>query len=195
VDKFFPNGDAPQVATDEMVKAAGDDRALIWGKGRTLSIDDTSEFTSGYSVAKFTNNYSTGGTPHSSQFVDTDFFLMRAAEAYLTYAEALTRQNGGTVTAEAKQYIDAIRSRANAQINTSYTLDDILDEWAREFFYEGRRRMDLIRFGQFGGTTTYKWQWKGGSQNGTNFSANLNVFAIPDTDINTNPNLEQNTGY
>jgi hypothetical protein len=55
--------------------------------------------------------------------------------------------------------------------------------------------MDLIRFGQFGGTTTYKWQWKGGSQNGTNFSANLNVFAIPDTDINTNPNLEQNTGY
>jgi hypothetical protein len=146
-------------------------------------------------VAKFTNNYSTGGTPHSSQFVDTDFFLMRAAEAYLTYAEALTRQNGGTVNAEAKTYIDAIRSRANAQINASYTLNDILDEWAREFYYEGRRRMDLIRFGQFGGTTTYKWQWKGGSQNGTNFSANLNVFAIPDTDINTNPNLDQNTGY
>jgi hypothetical protein len=120
---------------------------------------------------------------------------MRAAEAYLTYAEALTRQNGGTVTAEAKTYIDAIRSRANAQINASYTLNDILDEWAREFFYEGRRRVDLIRFGQFGGTSSYKWQWKGGTQNGTNFSANLNVFAIPDTDINTNPNLVQNTGY
>jgi hypothetical protein len=195
VAKFFPNGDAPQATTTDMVKAAGDDRALLWGQGRTLSVDDPSEFTSGYSVAKFTNVYSTGGTPHSSQFVDTDFFLMRAAEAYLTYAEALTRQNGGTVTAEAKTYIDAIRSRANAQINTSYTLNDILDEWAREFFYEGRRRVDLIRFGQFGGTTTYKWQWKGGSQNGTNFSANLNVFAIPDTDINTNPNLDQNTGY
>jgi hypothetical protein len=195
VAKFFPNGDAPQATTTEMVKAAGDDRALLWGQGRTLSVDDPSEFTSGYSVAKFTNVYSTGGTPHSSQFVDTDFFLLRAAEAYLTYAEALTRQNGGTVTAEAKTYIDAIRSRANAQINASYTLNDIIDEWAREFYYEGRRRMDLIRFGQFGGTTTYKWQWKGGAQNGTNFSANLNIFAIPDTDINTNGTLDQNTGY
>lgn len=195
VAKFFPNGDAPQVTTTEMVAAAGDDRALLWGKDRTLSVDNISEFTSGYSVAKFTNLYSTGGAAKNSQFVDTDFFLMRVAEAYLTYAEATCRANGGSITSAGKSAIDAIRSRANADIKNTYSLNDILDEWSREFFYEGRRRIDLIRYGRFGGTSDYKWQWKGGTQAGTNFSSNLNIFAIPDTDLNTNSNLVQNPGY
>ncbi|MDL2213025.1 RagB/SusD family nutrient uptake outer membrane protein [Bacteroides sp. OttesenSCG-928-E20] len=195
VAKFFPNGDAPNATTDEMVAAAGDDRALLWGKDRTLSVDDPSEFTSGFSIAKFSNVYATGGNPHNSQFVDADFFLMRTAEAYLTYAEATTRANGGTVNAEAKSALDAIRSRANAAPKNAYSLDEILDEWAREFFSEGRRRIDLIRYGYYGGNNDYRWQWKGGAKNGTNFNANLNVFAIPDADLNANPNLVQNPGY
>lgn len=195
VAKFFPNNNAPQATTADMVIAAGDDRALLWGKNRTLSIDNVSEFTNGYSVSKFTNLYSTGATPHNSKYVDADFFLMRAAEAYLTYAEATCRANGGTITTEGKDAIDEIRSRANATIKNTYSLNDILDEWSREFYYEGRRRIDLIRFGRFGGTSDYKWQWKGGVQNGTNFNSNLNIFAIPDTDLNTNPNLVQNPGY
>ncbi|MCS2415977.1 RagB/SusD family nutrient uptake outer membrane protein [Bacteroides uniformis] len=33
-----------------------------------------------------------------------------------------------------------------------YTLDDICDEWAREFWFEGRRRrLDLIRFNKYAG--------------------------------------------
>ena len=194
VAKFFPNGDAPAVTTAEMVAAAGDDRALLWGKDRTLSVDDVADFASGYSVAKFTNFY-TSGTAKHSQFPDTDYFLMRAAEAYLTFAEADTRANGGTITTEAKAAIDAIRARANTSIKNTYSLNDILDEWSREFYYEGRRRIDLIRFGQFGGNGEYKWQWKGGVKEGTTFSTDLNIFAIPDTDLNANPNLEQNVGY
>lgn len=196
VAKFFPNGNAPQGTTEEILKAAGDDRALIWGKDRTLSVDNVSEFANGYSVTKFSNLYSNGGNPHNSQFVDTDFFLMRAAEAYLTYAEATCRDAGSTnVTAEGKAAIDAIRSRANAPIKNTYSLDNILDEWSREFYYEGRRRIDLIRYGYFGGNAGYKWQWKGGAKEGTNFDSRLNIFAIPDADINANPNLVQNPGY
>ena len=194
VAKFFPNGDAPAVTTAEMVAAAGDDRALLWGKDRTLSVDDVADFASGYSVAKFTNYY-TSGTAKHSQFPDTDYFLMRAAEAYLTFAEADTRANGGSITAEAKAAIDAIRNRANAAVKNTYSLNDILDEWSREFYYEGRRRIDLIRFGQFGGNGDYKWQWKSGVKEGTVFNTNLNIFAIPDTDLNANPNLVQNPGY
>ena len=74
-------------------------------------------------------------------------------------------------------------------------MNEILDEWAREFYYEGRRRIDLIRFGKFGGNSDYKWQWKGGSKEGTTFNSHLNIFAIPDTDLNANPNLKQNDGY
>ncbi|WP_300726463.1 RagB/SusD family nutrient uptake outer membrane protein [uncultured Bacteroides sp.] len=195
VDKFFPNGTAPNATTTDMVTAAKDDRALFYGVDRTLSVETPTEFTSGFSVAKFTNVYSDGGTPHNSQFIDTDFFLMRVAEAYLTYAEATARANGGTVTAEGKNAIDAIRNRAHAATRSTYTLDDILDEWSREFYFEGRRRTDLIRYGYFGGNNSYKWQWKGGVKEGTTFSANLNIFAIPSDDMNANSNLVQNPGY
>ena len=76
-----------------------------------------------------------------------------------------------------------------------WTLEELLDEWSREFFFEGRRRIDLIRYGKFGGTTDYKWQWKGGVKAGADFSADLNIFAIPETDLNANDNLVQNDGY
>ena len=55
--------------------------------------------------------------------------------------------------------------------------------------------MDLIRFGKFGGSSDYTWQWKGGSFAGRNFEAYKNLFAIPSTDLNANPNLVQNEGY
>jgi hypothetical protein len=55
--------------------------------------------------------------------------------------------------------------------------------------------VDLIRFGLYGGTNSYKWQWKGGAQDGTSFSADLNIYAIPSNEIATNSNLKQNPGY
>lgn len=195
VNKFFPNGDAPNVSSTEMTVAAGDDRAILWGLDRTLNNDDVSSFASGFSVAKFINWKSDGSDPHDATFPDIDFFLFRSAECYLTYAEATARQNGGNTTSEGAGYINQLRSRANASTKTSYSLKDILDEWGREFYFEGRRRVDLIRFGYFGGSNTYTWQWKGGTQSGRAFSETKNVFAIPTTDLIANENLTQNPGY
>lgn len=199
VAKFFPNGDAPNVTTADMVLAAGDDRALLWGVDRNLNIpeDGLGEYTNGFAVAKFTNRYSSGNTPHDKQFVDADFFLMRSAEAYLILAEADARLNGGTTTSVGSEAIKAIRDRAKAAITkASYSIDDILDERARELYYEGFRRTDLIRYGYYGGENSpYKWQWKGGTYAGRNFSADLNLFAIPFDDLEANPNLKQNPGY
>lgn len=196
VKKFFPNGGIPEdTDTWGILEAAKDDRALFWGKEHTLNVDDVATFESGFGCTKFTNFYSDGGASHNSQFCDTDYFLMRAAEAWLAYAEATARVNGGNTTAEGAAAINEIRSRANTTTKSSYSLNEILDEWSREFYFEGRRRTDLIRFGKFGGASDYKWQWKGGVKEGTNFNANLNIFAIPDTDLNANPNLVQNPGY
>lgn len=195
VAKFFPNGTAPNGTREEMLQAAGDDRALLWGKDRTLNVDDPGDFASGFSVCKFINHYSDGGATHNSQFPDADFFLMRTAEAYLTYAEATARANNGVFTTEGAAYADQVRARANASKMPQWTLDLLLDEWSREFYYEGRRRIDLIRYGKFGGTTDYKWQWKGGVKAGADFSANYNIFALPETDLNANSNLVQNPGY
>ena len=195
IQKWFPNNNAPEADPKDFAKAAKDDRAIIDSRGRTLNNDDVSTFKSGYAVAKWNNFTTTGATTKSAQFPDTDFFLMRIAEAYLTYAEALARQNGGTATGEAANAINALRSRANASTKDSYTLNDICDEWCREFYFEGRRRMDLVRFGNFGGSTNYNWQWKGSAYAGRSFEAYRNVFAIPTTDLTANPNLVQNEGY
>ncbi len=199
IAKFFPNNNAPTVSCVDMPLEAGDDRAIFSGDGdRTLNNEDVSAFKSGYAVAKFVNFKSDGSAGHDAQFPDTDFFLMRAAEAYLNYAEADARLNGGTTTAEGTEAINAIRDRANASTrgtDRNYTLSDICDEWSREFYFEGRRRTDLIRFDRFGGNNGYKWQWKGGVYEGTDFPAYRNLFAIPSAELTSNSNLQQNNGY
>ncbi len=192
---FFPNDDAPSGHAYDLAEIAEDDRALFETEGRFLNVDDESNFKYGYAIAKFNNFKCDGSKGSDNTFADSHLFYMRVAEAYLTYAEALTRLNGGTAPAEAVAAINAIRGRAHATQRSSYTLNQILDEWGREFYFEGRRRVDLIRFGKFGGTTDYKWQWKGGAYAGRDFEAFRNVFAIPTDDLIANSNLTQNPGY
>ncbi|MBR5102533.1 MAG: RagB/SusD family nutrient uptake outer membrane protein, partial [Muribaculaceae bacterium] len=136
-----------------------------------------------------------GAAGSDATFPDMNTFFFRKAEAYLTYAEALTRAAGGTAPAAAIEAVNVLRNRAHASEFKAMSLQDILDEWGREFYFEGRRRVDLIRFGKFGGNTDYIWQWKGGEYAGRNFDAYRNIFAIPTTDIVANKNLTQNEGY
>ena len=96
---------------------------------------------------------------------------------------------------KALNILNELRARANATEKTSYTLNEICDEWTREFYFEGRRRMDLIRFGKFAGQSEYNWDWKGGTQAGALIPAYRNLYPIPTNDLNANPNLKQNTGY
>lgn len=194
LDKFYPTTEAPagnNVAT--MTAAANDDRALFYGDGFNASIEDESSQTDGYGCVKFRNVRSDGQSNPVIDYVYTDLALFRMAEAYLTYAEASTRLNGPN--ADASGMINVLRNRANAATQNIYTLDNILDEWSREFWLEGRRRMDLIRFGRFGGQATYKWEWMGGTYNGAQFGKYMNIFAIPENDLTNNGNLTQNPGY
>jgi hypothetical protein len=119
---------------------------------------------------------------------------MRSAEAYLIAAEADARLSGGTTSATGTGYINALRQRAHTNTLSTYSLSQILDERSRELYYEGFRRTDLVRYGLFN-SSSYLWDWKAGSQNGAGFDAHLNLFAIPDEDVNANPNLKQNPGY
>jgi hypothetical protein len=62
------------------------------------------------------------------------------------------------------------------------------DEWGWEFAAEAQRRMHMIRYGTF---TTKKWFNHDPSTSG----AFKTVFAIPQSRLNSNPNLVQNPGY
>ena len=89
-----------------------------------------------------------------------------------------------------------IRTRANAgTINASdLNLNFILDERARELYWEGHRRTDLVRYGLLT-SGSYLWPWKGGVLNGTGKEDKYNIFPVPAVNLTANPNLTQNTGY
>ena len=195
INKFFPNGDAPNVSCTEMPAAANDDRAIFDGKDRTLDNGDgyLSSFKAGFAVAKWNNFKTDNSVGHNDNYPDTDFFLFRVAEAYLTYAEATARLNGGTTTKEGTDAVNALRDRAHAVKRSAYSLSDLCDEWSREFYYEGLRRPTLIRFGRFGGNNNYNWSYKGGAKAGRNFDAYRNIFAIPAAQVKGA--ITQNPGY
>ena len=181
VRKFFPTLDdcplsteaAPDGATEAEIKAldeqdgsstkqivakAGDDRALFYGgrgggvkKRRTEKI---STFTDGLSIVKWDNHRSDGKAVHNpgTDRVDVDVPLFRYAEVLMIEAEANFRLgNKGA----ALGYINQLRDRAGAQEfqESDLSLETICDEWCREFYAEGRRRSDLVRFGVFAGNS------------------------------------------
>ena len=193
INQFF-DGEAPQTTSIEvMTNAASDDRALFYSQGYTQQIANEGDINAGFSCVKFRNVRSDGQPNRVITFVNTDLFLLRIAEAYLTYAEASTRLNGPN--ADAASMINALRTRANCRTNSVYSLSEIRDEWSREFWFEGRRRMDLIRFSCYGGQSEYRWEWMGGTFEGTPFGAYMNIFALPANELENNPNLIQNEGY
>lgn len=179
-----------------------DDRNLFSTEGQTSLIfsDDAElgDFTVGWPIAKWRNISAETGLPGSDatgNFVDIDFPMFRLADVYLMYAECAARGFGDM--ASGIGYFNALRERAygDASANVgSISPEDVLDERARELYWEGYRRTDLIRFGLFTGGD-YLWAFKGGSYAGASVPDYLNLYPLPSSDVVANPNLVQNPGY
>ncbi|MCL1944132.1 MAG: RagB/SusD family nutrient uptake outer membrane protein [Candidatus Azobacteroides sp.] len=174
---------------------SNDNRAMFFTEGHSLDLTELNTNTKfGYGITKFRNVTSTGAQGSDATFVDTDYPLFRLADVYLMYAEAAVRSNGNI--AQALTYVNELRTRAGiSNISQSdLTLDFILDERARELYWEGWRRQDLIRFDKFTGSN-YIWQWKGNTYEGMTIPAYRNLFPIPGDQLLMNKNLKQNPGY
>lgn len=110
--------------------------------------------------------------------LSNDFPLFRYADVLLMKAEAQLRQ-GKTVDVA---NLDYIRTRAGLAVGNSWdNLDNLLEERAREMFWEGHRRQDMIRFGTFNNA---RWEKPA---NGPEW----NTFPIPQWAIDANPNLSE----
>ena len=87
----------------------------------------------------------------------------------------------------------------SASVHTlQQSLADVLDERAREFYFEGYRRVDLIRFNKYGGQDNYNWDYKNGVEDGSKkikFAKTRNVFPLYADEIMANSNLTQIDGY
>ncbi|NLO71634.1 MAG: RagB/SusD family nutrient uptake outer membrane protein [Porphyromonadaceae bacterium] len=210
VKKFFPNlavASTIKADVNTMPGFAGDDRCLLEsyvnteGKEYAPTLgggakNGSEGFLLGWGIAKFSNIFANGEASSDTQFPDTDIPFLRASEAYLTYAEAVLR--GATPTnGTALDAVNALRNRANATpwSAVDLTLENLLDEWGREFYNEGRRRTDLIRFNKFAGNVNYNWEGKGGSAEGKNIDVKYNIYPIPMNDLVANKKLKPSEGY
>lgn len=178
----------------------------------------------GYYVKKWINRSDTYN-PSSNAFGFNKFYYpyVRFAEVYLNYAEAEAEYNG-SLSAKGLAYLNKVRNRAgipNLEVSwatvggtpTGETLvNAIRQERMAEFCLEGRWFFDLRRWKIIQnvlGKTPKGWNLDGktaeefykitdvyeGSQTRT-FSVPRNVWlAIPQDQININPNLVQNPGY
>ena len=121
---------------------------------------------------------------------ENELVIFRYADVLLMKAEALLRKGDA---AGALTIMNNIRSVRGATPLASATTDNLLAERGREFYWEGWRRNDLIRFGKFldalpaGAGTTSTRPTKSGIER--------LIFAIPNQQLSVNPNLKQNPGY
>ena len=110
-------------------------------------------------------------------------------------AEAFVRGGTGTTASTVVGYINELQQRAyggdsNNKTEYDITLPFLINERARELYWEGHRRTDLIRFGKFtSGKSEDLWQWKGGSKDGAGVNDRYNIYPIPATELTANPNL------
>lgn len=188
------------ISTADVIAKAKDDRALFYmgiggcdGKVRTLTPGDAiTGPLNGASIVKWSNFHADGEPQHHQNYSDTDFPMFRLAEIYLTRAEAKYRLNGSQ---DGLEDIKKVQNRANrTDLATTVNDQTLIDEWCREFYMEGRRRSDLVRFGLFTGSK-YLWSYKGGAENGAGIPAYYDVYPIPDNEIKNNPNMHQNPKY
>lgn len=171
---------------------------MFYIKGRQESMNDALYvFLNGWTCLKFNNiphnmtNDEFLATAASKAYSDIDFPMIRLGEIYLIYAEACMNL-GQANTALPK--LQELSNRAGVSAPSSVTADYLLEERARELMWEGHRRTDLIRYGKFT-TPSFLWTYKGGTFTGQGFDDYMKIFAIPSSELASNPELHQNPGY
>lgn len=171
---------------------------MFYIKGRSESMDGALYvFLNGWSCLKFNNiphnmdQDSYLATAASKANSDIDFPMIRLGEIYLIYAEACMNL-GQANTALPK--VQDLAARAGVTAPTSITQEWLIEERARELMWEGHRRTDLIRYGKFT-SSSFLWTYKGGSFSGQGFDDHMKIFAIPASELASNPELHQNPGY
>ncbi len=176
------------------------------------SIDNTG-FFDGYRIGKYEIKVGATGA------LSVDYPVFRLADVMFMKAESLLRTGqadaAATIVTQVRQRAFAATNPAKATVtgaqlqmgssykygyyNTDASITDLqggadipygrmLDELGWEFAAEGRRRTDLIRFGVYDKKIWFNHRPKGDGKSRT-------LFPIPQTELDKNPNLQQNADY
>ncbi|RKD90913.1 RagB/SusD family nutrient uptake outer membrane protein [Mangrovibacterium diazotrophicum] len=115
----------------------------------TVTRDNIGDKWNGFVVNKYPQEIDQSYQP-------TDWPLARWADVLLMYAEAVARKNQSVPTGDALQGVNDVRARAgldalSGDAVASYDgfMDALLMERGHELFFEGKRKIDLIRFNKY----------------------------------------------
>ena len=163
------------------------EEGIIAGSGKESKLGN-GDFNSGLFCVKYPFYSFTGG-----YYIESDLTEIRLAEIYYSEAEALLRQGDAE---SAGKLLNDVRKRNYENFDSTIAyqpegsvrldLDEMLDEWGREFIQEGRRRTDLIRFGRF----TEEWWDKP-----KDADSHCEIYPISREALEQNKYLKQNPGY
>jgi hypothetical protein len=157
----------------------------------TLKVDFTNEgrlHHAGYRASKYQFSHS---SPDGNNYSSVDIVLLRYAEVYTMRAEAKLRKgdNAGALSDVNKVRTSRTARATVASALTTMNLDVLYRELGFEFYWEGLRRTNQIRFGHYEDSWTEK----------SDADVNSRLFPIPQVAIdgasNTQGYLNQNKGY
>jgi hypothetical protein len=125
------------------------------------------------------------------EYINT--YMMRLAEVYLIYAEAILGNNASTSDADALKYFNAVRTRAGMPVSASITFDDIFQEKRIETVFEGIYWYELMRLYYFNPTKakaiinaqnkgSYTLTHVAGTELPRNYTVTYNKVTYPVTD-------------
>ena len=128
--------------------------------------------------------------------MESDYTEIRLPEIIYSLAECKLRE-GDKETAG--KLLNSVRKRNYPEAdyqdvlyapegNVLLDMNEMLDEWGREYFAESRRRIDLIRFDKFS-TNGVWWDKQADADRHTE------IWPITREVLNSNHELEQNPGY
>ena len=128
--------------------------------------------------------------------------IIRLSEVYLTAAECAFRNNDKTKAVEYLNDLVKNRTTTKASLATvdNITLERILIERRKELIGEGQRYFDALRNNEtiirYTSEADKGWH-KTLSKEAQSFNRDYfkAIAAIPQAEINANPNIKQNTGY
>jgi hypothetical protein len=176
VDFFDGRGDAIRKATTLL------ERGTTTKEGDTVSENCPNKYYNGKVYVP--SRYNTRS--NNAYALDHNMRIIRYADVLLMFAEALAQGASVTITSgyTADMALNEVRNRAGLAASTA-TLENIYDERRAELALEENRFFDLVRWGKAAEVL-----------GPLGFTAGKNeLFPIPSTQRQLNPNLPQTTGY
>lgn len=119
---------------------------VIWDGGAQFQ-SPTGAWARKHIVGNAKDNEAEGGGFFGFMKTNLSTHLLRLADVYLIYAEAILGNNATTSDPDALDAFNAVRARSIAQYTPETEIDfnDILDERRRELAYEGDNWFDYVR--------------------------------------------------